>query len=307
MARPLKDGVEYFPLDTGFLADKKVRLLKGEFGSRGVVILLATLCRIYSENGYYASLDQDDCILLSDEIGCGVTPELVGQVVQGCVKRSLFDEGVLNAFGVLTSPGIQRRYLRAVAKRDDIEFTKEYWLLDVDDKKDVPLSIRNKITFKSLKATGNPDKTTGNPDKTIGNHIKESKVDESRVNENKVDVVADACTGNNIAEYLDKAFIRMTYGNWETLHEQMDTGGIGNDMLMFAIDQTVAIGSNRFSTLQQILDSWILSRIKTLEAAKAHEARRRGNGGRNYAKHGGTSEEDNPRRTFDGEEILRAD
>lgn len=32
MARPLKDGVDYFPKDTDFYADDKVRLLRAEFG-----------------------------------------------------------------------------------------------------------------------------------------------------------------------------------------------------------------------------------------------------------------------------------
>ena len=37
MARPLKDGVDYFPKDTDFYADDKVRLLRAEFGSKGTV------------------------------------------------------------------------------------------------------------------------------------------------------------------------------------------------------------------------------------------------------------------------------
>ena len=35
MARPIKDGVDYFPLDTDFFQDDKVRLIKGEFGAKG--------------------------------------------------------------------------------------------------------------------------------------------------------------------------------------------------------------------------------------------------------------------------------
>ena len=35
MARPAKKGLEYFPMDTDFFADKKIRLLRGEFGAAG--------------------------------------------------------------------------------------------------------------------------------------------------------------------------------------------------------------------------------------------------------------------------------
>lgn len=169
MARPYKDGVDYFPLDVGFLRDKKVRLIKGEFGARGIMILLSALCRVYEDNGYYTTLDEDDKILMADEIGCGVTAELVGQVVQGCVKRSMFSDTLLNAFGVLTSPGIQRRFLRMVAGRDEIEIIKDYWLLDMSDKRDVPVSILNKITFKNVSGQINPVKRQINPVKSTDN------------------------------------------------------------------------------------------------------------------------------------------
>ena len=33
MARPIKKGLEYLPMDTDFFADKKIRLLRGEFGA----------------------------------------------------------------------------------------------------------------------------------------------------------------------------------------------------------------------------------------------------------------------------------
>lgn len=61
-------------------------------------------------------------------------------------------------FGILTSAGIQRRYIRAVSTREEIQIIKEYWLLDSSDKKDVPTSILNKVTFKTV----NSEKTNVN-------------------------------------------------------------------------------------------------------------------------------------------------
>ena len=76
---------------------------------------------------------------------------------------------MFNAFGVLTSAGIQRRYIRAVSQRDDISIIKEYWLLDATDRKDVPTSVLNKIAYKSALTNGNPDKTSFKPHKTSEN------------------------------------------------------------------------------------------------------------------------------------------
>ena len=53
MARPLKDGVDYFPKDTGFYEDDKIRLLRVEFGAKGMYLLDYLLCDLYGKNGYY--------------------------------------------------------------------------------------------------------------------------------------------------------------------------------------------------------------------------------------------------------------
>lgn len=98
--------------------------------------------------------------------------------MQGSVRRSLFDEGVFNQFGVLTSPGIQRRFIRAVANRDDIPIFQEYWLLDIDDKNDVPKAVCNKVSFKSVNSKKTPvffEKTPVNAYRNSQSKLKESK------------------------------------------------------------------------------------------------------------------------------------
>lgn len=57
MARPKKSGIEYFPFDVGFFRDKKVKLIKGEFGAKGLLVLLHIMCSIYEDEGYYKSWD----------------------------------------------------------------------------------------------------------------------------------------------------------------------------------------------------------------------------------------------------------
>lgn len=74
MARPTKDGIDYFPLDVDFLQDDKIRLIKAEFGSKGILIVISLLCDIYRTTGYYKVWDKDSCLLMADAVGCGIVP-----------------------------------------------------------------------------------------------------------------------------------------------------------------------------------------------------------------------------------------
>ena len=96
MARPLKDGVDYFPKDTDFYADDKVRLLRAEFGSKGMYLLDYILCDLYgkndiSSNGIKTSATlcqtvRDVVVLLSllQSLFPGVSDVL--SLIKGCLK-----------------------------------------------------------------------------------------------------------------------------------------------------------------------------------------------------------------------------
>ena len=187
MARPQKENVDYWPFDVGLFQDRKFRLIRSEFGIKGAYIALELINMAYSENGYYAKFGEEDCLLMSEGVGGGCEASFIMEVVRGCCRRSLFDEGIYNAFGVLTSHGIQQRYLRIIGKnRADVRFIKEYFLLDISDERDVPANIRNKVTLLSSFPTENPSKPTENPSKPTENpqsKVKESKVKESKVKE----------------------------------------------------------------------------------------------------------------------------
>ena len=53
MARPRKEGMDYFSFDVDFFTgSKKIKILKARYGADGIVIYLYLLCEIY-KNGYY--------------------------------------------------------------------------------------------------------------------------------------------------------------------------------------------------------------------------------------------------------------
>lgn len=183
MARPLKDGVDYWNEDCYFYSNNKIRLLRSEFGANGMYMLNYILCEIYKE-GYYAVCDKDWCGLVSDGAVCGGSPNFVEELIKGCVRRSFFDKRVFDTFGVITSRGIQKRYIRMLNKRVEIRMIKEYFLLDLNDPNDVPTNeMKAKIVLKSISGTENPINGTNNQ---VNDSIKtQSKVKESKVKESK--------------------------------------------------------------------------------------------------------------------------
>lgn len=180
MARPFKEGLDYFPLDVDFLEDKKIKLIKVEFGAKGILVLMSLLSLIYKNNGYFYEWDNDDCYLMSDGVGCGCSPEFIREVLQGCIRRSIFNDRVFNMFGVLTSVGIQKRFIKAVSERQNIIIIKEYWLVDLSDKKIFSTGILKKIVINSINP---PINEVNKPINEVNPPINpQSKVKKSKVN-----------------------------------------------------------------------------------------------------------------------------
>lgn len=175
MSRPIRDGATYFPLDVGFMHEKKIKLLKSEFGIQCIAVIITLFDAIYGRDGYFLKWDDDECFLMSDCVGGVCTPGYIKEVLKGCLRRSLFDEGVFEMFGVITSRGIQRRYLKIFERREKITMFQEYFLLDRSDTKDVPAGILNKLAFKSINVCNNPDKCNNNSNKCNNNPGKKSK------------------------------------------------------------------------------------------------------------------------------------
>ena len=137
MARPIKQGLDYFPLDVDFFNDDKIQLIEAEFGIKGTYIAIRLLTKIYSE-GYYYEWSADKCLLLTKNIGAESDSNgLVNEVVNGLIRRGIFSNSVFNQFNILTSTGIQKRFLNAISRRTIIpiikEGAKEYLNVDIPE------------------------------------------------------------------------------------------------------------------------------------------------------------------------------
>ncbi len=130
MAKAHKEGIDYFPLDTSF--NDQVELLKLEFGSRAVGVLISFYQKIYS-GGYYTPWNEDILMLFSRS-ACE-DQEVIVKILERALERGIFDRELYDAYGIITSIEIQQEYLRICrqSKRKQVLLIKEYCLVTDPD------------------------------------------------------------------------------------------------------------------------------------------------------------------------------
>lgn len=125
MARPPKKGLDYFPLNCH--SDTKTKLVEANFGLLGFAITVRLWQQIYADEGYYMVWDEDTGLLFSKDNN--IEPKLASDVVDECIKRGIFDQEKFQQYSILTSKGIQERYLMMTEKRTGIKILDEYAVL----------------------------------------------------------------------------------------------------------------------------------------------------------------------------------
>ena len=132
MARPMKQGLDYFPLDVDFFRDLKIRKLKRSQGTRAPLVIICLLGYIYRDDGYFLRWDKDVASLVAEELG--FSDGMVTNIVEEAVSVGLFDSVMYEKYSILTSRGIQRRYFKAVAdaKRKGVRCNGDFLLISVN-------------------------------------------------------------------------------------------------------------------------------------------------------------------------------
>jgi len=128
MARQPKEGLDYFLLDC--VLDDKFRLIEAEFGLSGFGVVVKLFQKIYGQCGYYVEWKNEVALLFAKDIGLGGS--VVSEIVSASVKRGIFDVNMYERYSILTSAGIQKRYLEAVKRRNAVVLKRPYLLVSVD-------------------------------------------------------------------------------------------------------------------------------------------------------------------------------
>jgi hypothetical protein len=118
MARPIKDGLNYFPLDVDIFDDPKLLFIEDRFGVKGELVTIKLLCWIY-RNGYKCEWNNEHAMIFAKKNFSSIKATLCTEIVNELLKRGFFNEALFKSFGVLTSKSIQQRWFNAItnAKR----------------------------------------------------------------------------------------------------------------------------------------------------------------------------------------------
>lgn len=171
MARPTKQGLDYFPMDCHFKTE--VELIEAEFGLQGVGCLVRLWQLIYAE-GYYIEWNPDTALLFSRRHGIDL--DTLEKLIHRFIHRNIFSVDKYETYGILTSSGIQKRYIEACksSKRKHFRLKKELDLLEeIVSSEETPVSSEE-----------TPINSEETPINSGGKYTKESKVNKSILNNN---------------------------------------------------------------------------------------------------------------------------
>lgn len=127
MARPIKQGLDYFPLDV--TTDDKFELIEAKHGLVGFAIIIKLFQRIYKE-GYYLKWSEEFALIFKKSINVDIN--LLNVVINDAIAYNIFDKYCFNKHKIITSSGIQKRYFAACERRTSVEIIKKYIIADIN-------------------------------------------------------------------------------------------------------------------------------------------------------------------------------
>ena len=270
MARPRKDGLDYYPMDVNFLGDIKVKKVIRSHGIQAVAVILHLLGTVYRDNGYYATYDDDLLFITADELN--LEEKYVKDVVEKLLEVDFFSREQAEKNKVLTSIGIQERYRKATERR-------------------ISVNINDSLCIQK------PRSNEVNVDRSTQSKVKESKVKESKVEDRDASDLAEASklskSENEVAKIFE--FYQNNIGVPTPFVQQNITQWVDDtspELVMLAIEKAIKDNVFKFSYAETILNSWVKQGVKSKAEAIAEmnrraQARRNGYQNNGYQKRSG--------------------
>lgn len=109
MGRNRKLGLDYFPMDVDFFQDIRIRKLIKYQGGKAVTVYALLLCIIYKQ-GYYVRWDDELPFIISEQTG--FEEAYIQEVFKCCLVVGLFSKKLYDSDKVITSKGIQERWIK---------------------------------------------------------------------------------------------------------------------------------------------------------------------------------------------------
>lgn len=244
MARPIKQGLTYFPFDVDFFNDEKIEAISGEFGIKGEIVAIKLLTAVY-RNGYFIEWSEMLQMKMLKSLP-SISKELLDQIISRLIKWEFFDEDLFNSEQVLTSRGIQKRYFEAM-KRNRVREDLPYLLVSVA-----------KTQVSATKTPQNVAKTPQNKNKEKESKVNENVNNTSSYNTGEVSETKNFLKGNQIQ--MDRLMMQHKLSR-EQIHEKIDE----------FVEKKTSWGENDWkntSDLSRNFEFWLSKNSKTNQEGK---------------------------------------
>lgn len=181
MARPIVQGLKYFPLDVAFFDDYKTLMIEERHGMEGGYCALRLIAMVY-EQGYYMPWEAHHEVAAARRMGNRFTGEKVMEVLNTCLDVGLFNRELFDRHHVLTSHGIQVRWQEVqTLMRHKVDINAAYWLVEPPAENVVIATITpENVQEPPIIATITPPPTTLTPSPTTITPQKERKGKEKK-------------------------------------------------------------------------------------------------------------------------------
>lgn len=270
MARPVKEGLDYFPLYVDIFEDEKIEAISGEFGIKGEIIVVKLLCAIYKK-GYFI-LWSDLMIAQMLKRLPGISKDLLNNVVERLVLWEFFDKDLFHSAGILTSEKIQENFFEATKRRKSPKPT--LYVLDkfLENDNSIESDVNGVNVDINSQAKG------VNVDINTQSKVKESKVKDSVSNNSisllnsmlKIKVGSNFLTKINSNINVNKLIEELSKSKW--VCDNFDLNTASNSFLVKLCDGKFRdfkpVNTNKFKNFKQITDSYSAEDLEEMAMQK---------------------------------------
>ena len=213
----MRTGIDFVPLDVTL--DDKFALLEAEYGIKAFAVVVKLFQKIYGLHGYYCEWTKDVALLFARNNG--LTNGVVSEIVEAAVRRGIFDRGMYERYHILTSHGIQVRYIKATVRKVRVELKAQYLLISHTE-------FTQNVAIKSENVTD----TFGNGADTPVNKVKQNKDNLNKDNETCADVVVP----ENIIDAYEKNIGKLTPAVKKEIAVSLEDTDV--ESIIWAIEET---------------------------------------------------------------------
>lgn len=261
----------YFSHDVNAFTDPKIRKMRGKYGIAGYGFYWALIEALRREDSMMLEYDPELFAGMADDYRVDFS---VQEYVDDCVRWGLFERNDNHFF----SPALIRRTKETLEKAEDLsqkrrEAVNKRWARQRERAGSNPVSEHSNPEVESASEVQSDTSeiqmnTSEEQADTTGYNKKKNK---NNTSPNSSSAGAGAREGNSgmpAAAYCAEYGIELTAGHYDQLREFYEQG-ITDDMLRYAVDESVANSKPGWAYVRKCVDAWIIKGFKTLDEVKA--------------------------------------